>query len=136
LFDWSAQGSKRVERFVYLIDDDDLILETLTLQLGRAGYNTRSYTDPRLFLDEAPQLPSGCIVLDLQMPVMTGLEVQESLVKMETHFPIIFYSGAGSIRHAVDGMRHGAKDFLQKGNVEGLLRALKEAFRTLPAAAA
>ena len=118
-----------MDRSVYVVDDDVLVLDLLCSKLNEAGYRAQGFSDPSAFLAAAPDLPPGCVILDLDMPGVDGLQVQESLSRMDLDLPIIFYSGRGSVKHAVDGMRAGATDFLQKGSsMEPLLRALKNAF--------
>ena len=121
-----------MDRFVYVVDDDVLVVDLLCANLNAAGYRVQGYSDPAAFLTAAPDLPAGCVVLDLDMPGVDGLQVQEGLSKLGLGLPVIFYSGRGSVKHAVDGMRAGAADFLQKGSsMEPLLRALQNAFGKL-----
>lgn len=117
---------------VYVIDDDVLVLDVICAKLANEGFDVSSYNDPAEFLEAAPSLPLGCIVLDFEMPGMNGLEVQEALREMRLGFEVIFYSGRGSTRTAVEGMRAGAGDFLQKGgNIHPLVMALREGFKKL-----
>lgn len=117
---------------VYVIDDDVLVLDVICAKLANEGFDPSPYSDPAEFLQAAPTLPLGCIVLDFEMPGMNGLEVQEKLQKLKLGFQVIFYSGRGSTRTAVEGMRGGAGDFLQKGgNIHPLVRALRESFKKL-----
>lgn len=121
-----------LDKSVYVVDDDVLVLDLLCSKLGLAGYRAQGFSDPSAFLAAAPGLSPGCVILDLDMPGVDGLQVQESLSGMGLDLPIIFYSGRGSVKHAVHGMRAGAADFLQKGSsMEPLLRALKGAFGKL-----
>ena len=117
---------------VYVIDDDVLVLDVICAKLANEGFDPSGYNDPVKFLEAAPTLPRGCIVLDFEMPGMNGLEVQEALRKMDLGFQVIFYSGRGSTRTAVEGMRAGAGDFLQKGgSIHPLVMALRDGFKKL-----
>ena len=120
---------------VYLVDDDLLMLELISAQLMQGGYQVCPYSDPEEFLRAAPSLEPGCVVLDLDMPQMDGLQVQEALVRMGIEFPVIFYTGTGTVKHVVEGMTAGAADFLQKHhNAYPLLNALKSVFQDMPGA--
>ncbi|HEV2080120.1 MAG TPA: response regulator [Allosphingosinicella sp.] len=78
--------------------------------------------------------PLGCVVTDLEMPDIDGLELQSRLLEAGSSMPVIFYSGKGTVGHAVEGMRAGASTFLRKGNDIGeLLDALEQAFAKLTA---
>jgi two-component system response regulator FixJ len=126
----STDEGTDVRKCVYVVDDDPLILDVICSKLVAAGYKVEEYSDAAAFLEAAPTLAHGCIVLDLDMPGMNGLEVQEMLVRMGLTFCIIFYSGRGSVRHAVAGMRAGAADFLQKSsNIQPLIAAIEKGFR-------
>ena len=123
-----------MKKIVYVVDDDLLALDVICSTFRNGGYHVEAYSDPATFLAAAPQLPHGCIVLDLKMPVIDGLKVQEALSEMGIRFPIIFNSGRCWVRDAVRGMQAGAADFLQKGTyIEPLVRAVENALRTHPA---
>jgi two-component system, LuxR family, response regulator FixJ len=123
-----------VKKIVYVVDDDLLALDVIWSAFSNGGYHVEAYSDPAAFLTAAPHLPYGCIVLDLNMPVLDGLEVQEALLEMGNRFPVIFNSGRCWVPDAVKGMQAGAADFLQKGTyTEPLVRAVENALRTFPA---
>lgn len=118
------------QQYVYVVDDDLMVLDLISSRLAKEGYNVSTYSDPSAFLEAAPNLPAGCIVLDLAMPGNNGLQVQEALAEMGVRLPIIFYTGQGSVRDAVKGMQAGAADFLQKGpHFDPLVRAVETEFR-------
>lgn len=99
---------------VYLVDDDNALRDALTLLIGSAGYQVKSYPSAEHFLDNfAPQSP-GCLVLDVRMPTMTGLELQEEMLKRNIDIPIIFISGQSNIPTSSQAFRSGAIDFLEK----------------------
>ena len=122
-----------MEKTVYVVDDDLFALDVICSTLRANGYDVKAYSDPAAFLAAAANLPRGCIVLDLNMPVMDGLEVQEELSRIGVEFPVVFNSGKCWVGDAVKGMQAGAADFLQKGTyMLPLVRAVENTFRTPP----
>ena len=115
---------------VYLLDDDEFVLRMLARVLRRAGYRVASFDSPRRFLQEAPLTPPCCLVLDVHMPEMDGLEIQRALAATETPPAMVFISGGADIPTSVRVMKAGAVDFLAKpfGNKE-LLAAVTTALR-------
>ena len=113
---------------VYLVDDDVRILKALSRLLRVNGYESRSFADPRAFLDSHdPEVP-GCAVLDLSMPGFDGLAVQQALSVAGRHRPIIFLTGKADVPASVRAMKAGAIDFLTKPvNQSDLLQALRRA---------
>ena len=111
---------------IFIIDDDQSVLDTLSMLLSSVGYETKPYSSPQAFLDEHdPSLP-GCVVLDLLMPHINGLDVQRELVTRKIERPIIFLSGNGTIPASVEAMKAGAVDFLPKPvNGDELVNAIK-----------
>lgn len=99
---------------VYVVDDDDSMREALTLLLKTVGYNTASFDRPTEFLAKYDPNQHGCVVLDVRMPEMSGLEVQQQLNRSGSLLPVILISGHGDIPMAVQAMKDGAFDFLQK----------------------
>jgi len=113
-------------KVIYVVDDDDVARDIICSQLGEAGFRVEGYADPAAFLAAAASREQGCVVLDLDMPGMDGLQLQSRLAEAGCKLPVIFYSGKAGVRHAVEGMRGGAVDFLQKSSdVEPLLRAIQ-----------
>jgi FixJ family two-component response regulator len=99
---------------VLLVDDDAGVLKALSRVLRAAGYETRGYATAEEFLaDYAPADP-GCVVLDLNLPQIDGLQLQQTLASADACQPIIFVSGAGDIPTSVRAMKAGAVDFLTK----------------------
>ena len=120
---------------VYVVDDDLLALDLICSTFRSSGYHVQGYADPIAFLAAAPDLPKGCIVLDLDMPAINGLEVQEALVALNVRHPVVFNSGRCWVPDAVKGMQAGASDFLQKSTyMEPLLKAVDDALRPAQAA--
>ena len=113
---------------VFMIDDDQGVLDALSALVQEAGYETKAYTSPRAFLDEHDPSMPGCVVLDLSMPRMNGLEFQRELVTRGIEPPVIFLSGRGTVPASVEAMKAGAVDFLPKPcKGDELLNAIKVA---------
>ena len=114
---------------VFIVDDDTSFLMSVSRLLRAVGYNVRTFESAREFLNRLTPEMSGCIVADLQMPVMNGLELQEALKKAANPLPIIFLTGQGDIPTTVSAMRSGAEDFLTKlAPKEELIAAVERAF--------
>ena len=104
-----------VHPIVYIIDDDEPVRDSLSFLLEGSGYQVKSYDSGEAFLAELDmQYPIACIVTDVRMPGMSGPELQERLIASGCHFPIIFITGHGSVSLAVDSMKKGAVDFIEK----------------------
>lgn len=113
---------------VFVIDDDPGVLQALCRLLQTAGYETRAYSSPQKFLDEHDASVPGCVVLDLAMPDLNGLEVQQVLMRQGIDRPIIFVTGRATIPESVLAMRAGALDFLSKPiDQSELMRAVRSA---------
>ena len=99
---------------VYVVDDDPGVLKALTRLLESAGYTVVLFASPQAFLDgHDPALP-GCLILDVAMPGIDGLELQQRLAKDGSCRAIVFITGAGDIPKSVQAMKAGAVDFLTK----------------------
>lgn len=99
---------------IFLIDDDPGVLKALTRLLRSEGYTTKDFSSPQAFLNEHDQAVSGCAVVDVAMPGLDGLALQQALRDQIIERPIIFLTGQGSIPISVRAMRAGAVDFLLK----------------------
>ena len=99
---------------VYLVDDDPDLLKALDRLLQSAGLNVETFLSPQEFLEGHDRNSPGCLVLDLSMPGLSGLELQRTLEQRVSHLPIIFLTGRGDIAASVQAMKHGAADFLTK----------------------
>jgi FixJ family two-component response regulator len=99
---------------VYLVDDDSGVLRALTRLLQTRGYEVRPFTAPKAFLAEHDASVAGCAVLDVSMPDLDGLELQQALTTQGSRRPVIFLTGQGDIPTSVHAMRAGAIDFLTK----------------------
>jgi RNA polymerase sigma factor (sigma-70 family) len=113
---------------VFLVDDDAPTLRSLGLMLDLAGYRVREYGSPTDFLRDYSAGQPGCLVLDLRMPDMTGLELQQALRAKGCTIPIIFLSAFGDIPTSVQAIKAGAVDFLEKPiGTDELLARIDEA---------
>lgn len=99
---------------VSIVDDDDAVRNSLRLLLKSVGLPTVAHASAREFLDAWHPDQPGCLVLDVRMPGMSGLELQEELNRRGAITPVVFISGHGDIPMAVEAIQHGAFDFLQK----------------------
>lgn len=118
---------------VHVVDDDDAFRRSLAFLLDSMGYDVREHATAQSFLDAclAPGAASpGCLVLDIRMPVMSGLELQAALRARGMRVPIIFVTGHGDVELAVQTMKQGACDFLEKPfRDQALLDAVAAAMR-------
>ncbi len=99
---------------IYIVDDDAAVRDSMAQLLGMHGYETRQFANAGGYLDEAEKLPKGCVLLDIRMPGMNGMEMQQELKRRGRDEPIVFITGHGDIGLAVKAMKAGATDFLQK----------------------
>jgi len=99
---------------IYVVDDDDGMRRALGLLLNTVGYKTALFGTPKEFLDKFSADAAGCLVLDIRMPGMSGLEVQQQLNRMGSMLPVIFITGHGDVPMAVQAMKEGAFEFVQK----------------------
>lgn len=103
---------------VHVVDDDDAVLDSVGMLLNSIGLRHVCYKNAQIFLDAYSQVSfdrhSGCILLDIRMPFMSGIECQYRLEKMDCHMPIIFVTGHADVPTAVEAMKKGAVEFIQK----------------------
>jgi len=99
---------------IYVVDDDDGMRRALSLLLNTVGYKTAAFASPKDFLDTFKPDAAGCLVLDIRMPGMSGLELQQHLNRMGSMLPVIFITGHGDVPMAVQAMKEGAFEFVQK----------------------
>ena len=112
--------------FVNVVDDDALVLRSLGRLLRSAGFAVRTFPSSQDFLSQARNGEPGCLVLDLTMPNMNGLELQAQLTRLGNDCPVVFLSGNADIPHSVQAMKAGAVDFLVKPvDREKLLAAVR-----------
>lgn len=113
---------------VFLVDDDPSVLRAVGRLLRSAGLNVATFNSPQEFLEKQNPDAPGCLVLDMTMPGLNGLELQQALARAGNHLPIIFLTGHGDVPMSVRAMKSGAVDFLSKPCPdEELLEAIKQA---------
>lgn len=109
-----------IRPIVHIIDDDDIALWMLKELLQGVGAEIRTFTSARGFLESYRPSPHECLICDLRMPEIGGLEVQQQLLDMGSHLPMILVSGYAEVPVAVEAIKKGAFDFLEKP-VDGAL---------------
>lgn len=102
------------EPVIFVVDDDPSVLRSMERLLSAAGYAVEAFASPRVFLERAPADRPGCVIVDLRMPDMSGLDLQEALLRRDFALPVIFLTGHGDVRNSVQAMKAGAIDFLSK----------------------
>jgi two-component system, LuxR family, response regulator FixJ len=113
---------------IHLIDDDDGVRHSLTFALTTAGLAVRAYESALVFLDSVGSLQPGCIVSDMRMPGMDGLQLRRRLRELRVPLPMIIMTGHADIRMAVEAMKAGIVDFIEKPFEEVvLLTAIRDA---------
>src|SRR3954466_15820636 len=118
------------EATVFVIDDDVSVRESLEGLIGVAGWPVATFASAQAFLDRARAPGPGCLVLDVSLPDLSGLDLQERLASDEMELPIIFITGHGDIPMSVRAMKAGAVEFLTKPiDADALLRAINDAIR-------
>jgi FixJ family two-component response regulator len=103
-----------MEPNVFVIDDDQAVRDSLALLLKSMGQKARLFDSAQAFLDQYDPDMNGCMVLDIRMPGMSGVELQQRLKAMRCTIPVIFVTGHGDVPMAVEAMHQGAFDFIQK----------------------
>jgi two-component system response regulator FixJ len=117
---------------VYLVDDDEAIRRSAGFMLKTSGYEVRTYESGVEFLKAASSLGPGCVLLDIRMAGMDGLEVQKALANRGIALPVVIMTGHGDVTLAVQAMKAGAVDFIEKPFQKSvLLGALDQAFERL-----
>src|SRR3984893_14979863 len=117
-----------VERTVYVLDDDQAVLRSLERLLSSANCEPITFGRPDLFLTAAKTFKTGCVLLDVRLPGMSGLEVLAQLNRMRSDLSVIIVTAQGDIKTAVSAMKAGASDFLEKPYSDDvLLRSIEVA---------
>jgi two-component system, LuxR family, response regulator FixJ len=116
---------------VHVIDDDESARESLTFLLETADFRVRTYDSGKAFLDTVPGMEAGCVITDVWMPEIGGLEIVRSLKKLKLDIPVIVITGHSDVPLAVEAMKAGAADFIEKPyDGEALLAAVRSALNT------
>lgn len=108
------QPGRPEPRLVYIVDDDSMVRRALFFALTAGGYSPRSFASGADFLDEAASLAKGCVLLDLRMPQIGGIDILDEMRQQKLRLPVIIITGHGEVSDAVAAMKRGAVDFLEK----------------------
>jgi two-component system, LuxR family, response regulator FixJ len=120
---------------VYVVDDDAAVRDGLRALLAVKGYEVASFESAEAFLSELPRDVAGCVLADVRMPGMSGLELQRELKRRHPALPIVIITGHGDIPMAVSALKAGAVDFLEKPfDGDAILASIGEALGRAPAA--
>jgi RNA polymerase sigma factor (sigma-70 family) len=123
-------STNKSDTLVYLVDDEFSVRDSLTLLIESMGQAVKSFASAEAFLNNYDPKKSGCLLLDVRMPSMSGLELQDELLRREISIPIIFISGHAGIPESAKAFRAGALDFLEKPfDNELLLERIEEAIK-------
>ncbi|HEX5056835.1 MAG TPA: response regulator [Gammaproteobacteria bacterium] len=118
-----------MQQIVFVVDDDEAVRDALRLLLKSAHLPVQDYASPAEFLESYDPRQGGCLVLDIHMPGLNGLQLQDELSRRGGGIPIVFITGHGDVSMAVQAMKQGAVEFLQKPfRDEDLLGAIRKAF--------
>lgn len=121
-------------KLIHIIDDEEAIRRSAAFMLNASGYIVETWTSGAAFLKELGNVRAGCILLDVRMPGMDGLEVQRALSGRGVAMPLIVLTGHGDISIAVRAMKNGAIDFLEKPfEKKALLTAIEAGFERMAA---
>ena len=113
---------------VYIVDDDSCVRQALDSLMRSVGLHVQTFASAQDFLGSKPTGAQGCLVLDIQLPGLSGLDLQRELIEADVHIPVIFVTGYGDIPTSVRAMKAGAVEFLTKPfDDEDLLEAVKQA---------
>jgi FixJ family two-component response regulator len=124
----SKYSSKESTPVVFVVDDDISIRESLELLIGTEGWRAETFASAQEFLDRPRVLVPSCLILDISLPGMNGLDLQERVARERIDMPIIFITGHGDVPKTVRAMKGGAVEFLTKPfGDEALLRAIRQA---------
>ncbi len=102
------------DAIIYVIDDDEAVRQSLEFLLKTAGLTVRGFDNAKSFLELLPQIRSGCIITDVRMPGITGIDLLRRVKELGVDIPVIVITGHGDIPLAVEAMKIGAVDFLEK----------------------
>jgi two-component system, LuxR family, response regulator FixJ len=122
------------DAIVHVIDDDEAVRQSLEFLLRTAGVTARTYESASAFLNALPMVETGCVITDVRMPGISGIELLRRLGEMQIRLPVIVITGHGDVPLAVEAMKNGAVDFLEKpfedehliGSVRSALDSLQQ----------
>jgi two-component system response regulator FixJ len=117
---------------VHVIDDDEAMRESLSFLLGAVGIEVQTYESAEAFLKVAPAAKAGCVITDVRMPGLSGIELLRRLRELKLGIPVVVITGHGDVPLAVEAMKIGAADFLEKPfDDEALLASVRSALNQL-----
>lgn len=111
---------------IHVVDDDEAMRDSLTWLLDSERYAVRTYASGEAFLEQMVAAAPACVILDIRMPGMSGIEVHEQLTRRGIATPVVFVTGHGDVPMAVDAIKRGAFDFVEKPFNEKKLTAIIE----------
>ncbi len=118
----------QVEATVFIVDDDEAVRKGLGQLMEAVNHKVKMFDSAQMFLDSYDQSQAGCLLLDVRMPGMSGLQLQDKLAERGINIPIIFITGHGDLPMAVEAVKKGAVDFLEKPvGDQALLDKIQEA---------
>ncbi|UNK78680.1 response regulator [Sphingopyxis granuli] len=121
-------------KLVHIVDDEGAIRRSASFMLKTSGYAVQTWPTGVAFLKEVRHMPAGCVLLDVRMPEMDGLEVQQALIERGVTMPVIILTGHADVSIAVRAMKAGAVDFLEKPFEKAvLIGAIENAFARIAA---
>jgi two-component system response regulator FixJ len=120
------------KKLVHIVDDEDSIRRSIGFMLKTSGYEVETWSSGQAFLKDVKHVEQGCVLLDVRMPEIDGLEVQRQLAERGVMMPIVIMTGHGDISIAIQAMKGGAVDFLEKPfEKASLIGAIEEAFQRI-----
>jgi two-component system response regulator FixJ len=120
------------KKLIHIVDDEDTIRRSVGFMLKTSGYQVETWSSGQAFLKEVKHAEQGCILLDVRMPEIDGLEVQRMLAERGVTMPVVIMTGHGDISIAIRAMKGGAVDFLEKPFEKAvLIGAIEEAFQRI-----
>ncbi|RKY07145.1 MAG: DNA-binding response regulator [Planctomycetota bacterium] len=121
----------KTEPVVFIVDDNEEVLKSLGKLIEAAGFNVRTFASGQEFLESSDFSSPGCLVLDVRMPGMSGLKLQNKLAEHRSQLPIIFITGHGDVSTAIEAFKGGAVDFIEKPfSEQKLLDSINKAIET------
>jgi two-component system, LuxR family, response regulator FixJ len=118
----------RADPIIYVVDDDDAVRQSLEFLLTTAGLKAKSFESAKAFFEVLPEIGFGCVITDVRMPEITGIDLLKRVKEVNADLPVIVITGHGDIALAVEAMKIGAIDFLEKPfEDDHLLDAVKSA---------
>ena len=111
---------------IFVVDDDDAVRDSLQLLLEANGYRVATFASGTAFLSDLPPSPVGCLLIDVRMPGLSGIEVQQELQRRQVALPSVVVTGHADVPLAVQAMKAGAADFIEKPYAEATILASVE----------